>query len=150
MSRNSSLESQAFVKRASTGNRLLSIDMSADYPSTHRPTLSGDSWSTIPQHIGQHVNQELARSTGSRFICRSIWWPSVSRHISQYVDRVSANIVDWYSTKGFANYTRSHESDPNLEQTQPKLFSHGAPWGRCLVWLHLFIMHAEILYFLSS
>ena len=72
MSRNSSLESQAFVKRASTGNRLLSIDMSADYPSTHRPTLSGNSWSTIPQHIGQHVDQELARSTGSRLICRSI------------------------------------------------------------------------------
>ena len=107
--------------------------MSADYPSTYRPTLSANSRSTMAQHIGQHVNQESVISTGSRSICWLIWWPSVNWHISRHVDQVSANIVHWYSTEGFTN---SHESDPNPEQTQPKIFSHGAPWGICLVWLH--------------
>ena len=125
----------------------LSIDMSAAYPSTYRPTLSANSRSTMAQHIGQHVNQELVISTGSRSICWSIWWPSVSWHISRHVDWVSANIVYWYSTKGVTN---SHESDPNPEQTQPKLFSHGVLWGRFLVRLPLFILHAAILCFFSS
>ena len=125
----------------------LSIDMSADYPSTYRPTLSANSRSTMAQHIGQHVNQESVISTGSRSICWLIWWPSVSWHISRHVDQVSANIVHWYSTEGFTN---SHESDPNPEQTQPKIFSHGAPWGICLVWLHPFIMHAEISCFMNG
>ena len=105
---------------------------------------------TIHQHTDQHYRPTLGQlwlsisanmSTKSRSylpgVGRYVDWyddqDSVSWHISRHVDQVSANIVHWYSTEGFTN---SHESDPNPEQTQPKIFSHGAPWGICLVWLH--------------
>ena len=32
---------------------------------------------------------------------------------------------------------RKHESDQNPERPQPKLFSHGKPWERRLVWPNL-------------
>ena len=36
-----------------------------------------------------------------------------------------------------------HESDQNPEWTQPKLFPHGEPWRRRLVWPHLLCVNED-------